>query len=232
MRKFTFWILFVIGVAGSGYAQNMPKKVKRFLDNYTNDSMGYMGPLHARERGRLGDSVKIKDLKVEKVVEIYQFKHIFLNAYPDTVPFFEIIEPTGYWFVLITAHGKPLYELVLDNTQEEPVFIVMSSLPPGGGFMWKPLLDSYTESMGKPVYFSRFGFLFGHREHFLYFKQKGPRKIFYIGNGVGGDPLRPLFSESINDLDDSKLLIEYWKKQGINEVGIGGDGLGRRRNKK
>jgi len=230
MRKFIVFVLFVIAIGSTGYGQimpkNMPENVKRFLENYAADSTAKRGPIYARNAGRFNkDSVQIKDLKVGRVLEIYQLKHLFLNDIPDTIPFSEIIEPTGYWFVLITAHGKPLYQLLLDNTEMEPNFVGMSSLPPGNPIwnMWKQLLKVYPESTGiNPVFFSRYGFTVGVRERILYFEQKGPRKIHHVRLGIPNDPIAALLPNSMENLDDSRKLIEYWKKEGLNEVGIRG----------
>jgi hypothetical protein len=210
-----------------GYAQvmpkNMPENVKRFLENYVNDSTARWGPKEALRSGDFAkESIQIEDLKVGRVLEIYQLKHIFLNDIPDTIPFSEIIEPTGYWFVLITAHDKPLYQLLLKNTEGELKFIGMNFLTPGFPvvYMWNQLLKTYPESTGiNPVFFSRYGFAGGSRERILYFEQKGPRKIYYATLKLKNDPLDILLPNSIETLNDSRKLIEYWKKQGLNEVG-------------
>ena len=69
----------------------------------------------------------------------------------------------------------------------------------------------------------------GKEERFLYFRQKGPGKICYIKPGYSGDDLSALFSGSMENLDDSRVLMDYWKKRGINEVGISVEEMQRRR---
>jgi hypothetical protein len=221
-------VFFVIGVAVGGYTQKVPIEVKSVLENYVKDSTTSFGLLYAKKRGRISDSVRIKDLRL-KAIEIYKIKHIFLSAYPDTVPFNEIIEPSGHWLILVMAHNKPLYELYLDNAKGKPIFVGVGSLPSDGGFVWHPILETHPESTEiSSVLFSQSGwFPIGPREFFIYFKQKGPRKIYYLSPNPLNDPLKKLFTGSIKTLDDSKMLIEYWKKQGLNEVGQRGDELER-----
>jgi len=207
-------------MASGGYAQEMPKEVTRFLDNYFKDSTVQWGPLYAKKKDRFNDSVKIKDLRM-RVLEVYVHKHIFLNDYPDTVSFSEFIEPSGSWLVLIMAHNKPLYQLELINTTGGPEFVGMAYLESGTKFreMWELLLKYYPASTGiNPVLFAPYGGMSSSRS-FLYFKQLGSRKIYYRRSHYENDPLEELFPASIETLDDSKKLIEYWKKQGLNEIG-------------
>jgi len=200
-----------------GYPMGTPVEIMDFLDDYVKDStVNYLGgALAARNSGRLGDSVKIKDLKVERILQMYRLKDVSLNDYPDTVSFSEIIQPVGYWYVLITAHNKPLYQLVLDNTKERPEFIMSSS-----GYnkeLWEPLLKYYPKQTEiNPIFFARVNFLSSFREGFLYFEQKGPRKVHYLKPGFVNDTLSVLFPNPITALDDSKKLIRYWKDKGLN----------------
>ena len=241
MRRLVAVVFCVVSMAGLGYAQHgvlkeIPKEtraaeVKIFLDNYSKDSTAKYGPLYAKRAGHFNDSVKIRDLKT-RTIEIYDFKHTFLEAHPDTIPFSELIQPSGYWFVMVMAHNKPLYQLALRNLTGEPEFVGMVYLGPNSksSKMWELLLETYPESSGiNPVFFSPYGWAFGSKERFLYFEQKGPRKIYYLRTGRLSDPLAELFPSSIKTLDDSKKLVEYWKKRGLNEVGLSWDEIDRRR---
>jgi hypothetical protein len=225
MRKFMAFVFLILGVASIGYAQReMPEEVKKFLENYFEDTTIDHSFLRAQRAGFIREPVQIKDLRMI-TLEVYQLKHIFLDAYPDTVPFSEIIEPTGHWIALITANNKALYEVFLKNSEEGPRTIGMAPLTRGmpPEYMWEQLLKVNPESTGiNPVFFSRYGHILGSRENILYFEQKGPRKIFYIRSRGDDVALRSRFTAPIETLDDSKKLIEYWKKQGLNEVGIHG----------
>ncbi|MDR2727636.1 MAG: hypothetical protein LBB56_00770 [Chitinispirillales bacterium] len=225
MVKFIVFVFFVVGVANAGHVQEgMHGNVKKFLETLIKDSTVSDGFLSAKKSGFFHDSVKIKDLGV-RALEVYQLKHIFLDAHPDTVPFSEIIEPTGRWLVMITAHNKPLYQVFLKNTEEGPVTVGRSPLTRNHAYtdIWEQLLKVDPESTGiTPVYFSRYGHTFGVKERFLYFRQKGHRKIHYIPFRLDDAALKTLFTAPIETLDDSKKLIEYWKKNGLNEVGIHG----------
>jgi hypothetical protein len=80
--------------------------------------------------------------------------------------------------------------------------------------MWNSVLKAYPESAGiNPVIVSRWNG--SSMDSFLYFKQKGPRKIFFFHGW--NDTLNSMFTASIETLDDSKKLIEYWKKKELNK---------------
>jgi len=195
---------------------DIPVEVMKILDNYISDSAAESGPLQAQKFGFLSEQVQISDLVVGKPIPEYMFKHTFLSAYPDTIPFYEIIEPADEWYVPILAHGMPQYELGLKKSRsgEWGIFMV-STLPRGGDDKWNLLSEFYPASTGiNPIYFT-----FG-KERYLYFPQLGSRKIYYLKYGfVEGDALTMVLSGAIDTLDDSRKLMEYWKAQGIDEVG-------------
>jgi len=233
MRKSLIFAIVAVALAtGLGYAQEMPPEVKAFLDNYTTDSTAPRGPLYAKSRGYFDDSTPIKDLRW-RAIQTYQIKkNISLDKYPDTVALSEIIEPIQHWYVLIMAHGKPLYVLGVTNKEGQPKFITdwLPPSKPGAEFknsMWVPLLKAYPASTGinpmviqvipamyelnRPLPKGYGGFVV---DHFFYFKQKGPRKIYYIGSSSTErtDLLRKtVFTASLEALDDSRKLVKYLK---------------------
>jgi|TergutMp193P3_1026864.scaffolds.fasta_scaffold04078_5 hypothetical protein len=217
MRKIMILALFVVSAAGWGQAQEMPPEIKRFLDNYTKDSTAHRGPLYYKSMGAINDSVQIKDLKMRTIQE-YTIKDISLNEYPDTVALSEIIKSGNMWRVLIMAHNKPLYELMLSNTEGKPRFVRGAfPYPPDSDFkskIWEPLLKVYPESTGiNPVLVSRWNG--SSMDRFLYFKEKGPRKIYFLPDR--NDTLNLMFTTTMETLDDSRKLIEYWKKEELNK---------------
>ncbi len=216
-----------------GYAQEMPPEVKAFLDNYTTDSTAPMGPLYAKSKGYFDDSTPIKDLKW-RAIQVYNLKDISIDEYPDTVALSEIIEPIPFWHVFIMAYGKPLYKLRLITNKDGPPKIFNDRLPltnPRVEFrdsVWVPLLKAYPASTGiNPVFvevpFAMFGYKISSRmgyggknmDQVFYFKQKGPRKIYYIGSDGGSEKNdtvgKTLFTASLETLDDSKNLVKRWK---------------------
>jgi len=249
MRKSLIFALIAVALAtGLGYAQEMPPEVKAFLDNYTTDSTAPMGPLYAKSRGYFDDSTPIKDLRW-RAIQTYRIKrNISLDGYPNTVALSEIIEPNQHWYVLIMAHDKPLYVLGLTNKESQPKFVTGWLPPsnPGAEFknsVWVPLLKAYPASTGiNPIYIEVFSATYEAMEarqspvikyggfvidRFFYFKQKGPRKIYYIGSNSTGrtDSLRRVvFTASLETLDDSKNLVKFWKdiwKQIPNKSNVG-----------
>jgi len=248
MRKSLIFALIAVAMAwGVGYAQEMPPEVKAFLDNYTTDSTAPMGPLYAKSKGYFDDSTPIKDLKW-RAIQAYRIKRkISLDKYPDTVALSEIIEPNQFWYVLIIAYGKPLYVLELTNKERQPRFFTLwlPASNPGAEFknsVWAPLLEVYPVSTGiNPIFIEVFSVTYeamqSHSvgfggfviDRFFYFKQKGLRKIYYIGSNSTErtDSLkRAVFTASLKTLDDSKKLVRFWKdiwKQILNESNKGKD---------
>jgi len=235
MRRSLIFALIAVAMAaglGLGYAQEMPPEVKAFLDNYTTDSTAPMGPLYAKSRGYFDDSTPIKDLRW-RAIQVYNLKDISIDEYPDTVALSEIIEPIPFWHVFIMAYGKPLYKLELSNKEGQPKFITVWLPPssPGAEFkndVWVPMLKAYPASTGiNPVfievYFSEYKnsresrIMYGGGgdvDRFFYFKQKGLRKVYYIGSYTRErtDSLkRAVFTASLETLDDSKNLVKLWK---------------------
>jgi hypothetical protein len=218
MKKLIFFAFLMIGVAGVGHTQEVPKEIERFLENYTKDSMVEGGPLYAKKSRFLSDTVKIKDVRVGRVLQGYKFKHIFLDEYPDTVAFSEIIEPSGRWFVLITVRDKPAYELWLrlDKITGKTIYVGMAEISSDGN-VWEALAKAYPASTGiNPIYIPMF-----NNPYLLYFKQLGPRKLCYYSDGVKDERLAGLLPGSIGKLGDSRRYVEYLKMQGINEFGMG-----------
>jgi hypothetical protein len=215
-------------MAGMGYTQEIPQEVKTFLENYlknaTERSNAEKGLDFARRSDPSNEWIKtlqVKDLSVGKVLEAYKFKRIDFTAYPDTVPFSEIIEPSGHWHVLIMGQNKPLYELTLHNSNGILKYVGRGSIGSTKEKIWDPLLKTYPESTGiNPVLVSTRGggFLLYHGDCFLYFKQKGPRKVYYIRtSGPETGSLSKLFSSSMGTLDDSRKYVEFRKKQELNK---------------
>jgi len=212
----------VIGMVSAGYGYELEADVKRFLDNYVKDSTAKWGPLEYKRRGIIPDSIQIKELRL-RALQVYCVKYgISFDKHPDTIAFSEIIGPTNRWRVLVMAHNKPLYELLLEKKDGKLEFGGASFPSPGSSYrnlMWISLLESYPESTGiNPVFVTtellpETGFHRGDR--FLYFPQKGPRSVHYIKRGYAQktDTLATLFTGSIENLDDSRKYVEYRKKQ-------------------
>ena len=226
MRKCIVSVLLVIGIAAVGHAQEMPIEIKNFLDNYIKDSTAKYGPLEYKKRGIIPKSIQIKDLRL-RAIQVYGFKmfsldEISLVEYSDTVDFSEIIMPTNRWRILVMAHSKPLYEFWVEKRDGKLEFGGSSFPSPGSSFecpMWEPLLEIYPESTGiNPVFVTTFPsfMLYNRGINFLYFKQKGSRKVHYIKRTYGKpekDTLATLFNGSMENLDDSRKLLAYRRKQ-------------------
>jgi len=216
----------VIGMVSAGYGYELEADVKRFLDNYVKDSTADNGRfLRYKKMGIIPASVELKDLRF-RAIQIYGFKilpldEISLAEYPDTVALSEIIWPTDQWLVLVMAHNKPLYTLELVRRGDGGLEFIGAGVPtPGHSYqhpMWISLLKYYPESTGiNPVLVTTLPFLgpaFLHGDRFLYFPQKGPRKIYHISHGRRrAGPPPPQFTGSMENLDDSKKFIAHSRK--------------------
>jgi hypothetical protein len=186
------------------------------LDNYLKDSTAKWGPLGYKKRGVIPAVVQIQSLKL-KILTLHSIKDVALNEYPSTVALSELIEPNGWWHILVMAHNKPLYELILSNRTGIPRFIRAAvPYPIGSEFkdnIWTPLLKAYPESSGiNPTLVISSCRCNNRSDHyFLYFKQKGSRKIYYCDKRDYANTFDSLFTASIETLDDSKILIDHLK---------------------
>jgi hypothetical protein len=214
--------IFAVSLAAfGGYAQEMPEEIKAFLENYTKDSTEKRwGPLRRKEEGVIPATAPIRDLRF-RVLQVYYFRKASLQEHPDDIALSEVIEPSGFWRIVVMAHNQPRYELTLDNRTGKPkiirttLFAYASDSSINSGSTWGPLLKTYPESTGiNPVLVEVSGDVSGKGYSFLYFKQLGSRKIFY-GNRRGYNPtFDSLFTASIETLDDSNKLVN-WKKHDI-----------------
>jgi hypothetical protein len=213
----------MVGMAGGGYAQQMPVEVKNFMENYLKSSKAELTLSHSKSRRDSTDwiqTVQVEDLRVGRVLEMYRTKETSLETYPDTVPFSEIIYSSRQWRVLIMAHNKPLYEITVDDWDGEIKDLMIS-----GGYnkdLWDPLLEIYPESTGiNPVLVTTDSMSWGFTDTgnwFLYFKQKGPRKVYYVkrhgSKWARNAELEALFPGSIRTLDDSRKFVRHKKRGG------------------
>ena len=186
------------------------------MDNYVKDSTEQRwGPLRRKEEGVIPATMPIRELRF-RALQIYVFKEASLNEYPDDVALSEVIEPNGLWRILVTAQNQPRYELMLDNRTGKPKIvrttIFFAKAPDSiinSGSTWGPLLMAYPESTGiNPVLLA----VRGRSGNFLYFKQLGQRKIYYIDKHGYNPTLASLFTASIETLDDSKKLVNWAKR--------------------
>jgi hypothetical protein len=231
MRKLIFAAFLMAGMAGIGYAQELPKEVKMLLDNYVKDSTALLGPLTYKRWGHIPDNVQLKDLKF-KVLEAYTHRDVPLDEYPDTVAFSEIITPRNMWYILVMAHNKPLYELRIRNSIRDELYGLDAKLRIEGGAMpsvpgsdfdagpiWESLSKTYNESITetRPVLVASFyGHTYPEGPLFLYFKHKGPRSVYYIPSRWQSNPINSFFADSTGTLEDSKKIVRYWKERGTN----------------
>jgi hypothetical protein len=125
----------------------------------------------------------------------------------------------GQWRVLIMAHNKPLYQITVVNWDDGEIKFLMGASTYDKD-LWDPLLEAYPESTGinpilvttdkTPLGFGDIG------DWFLYFKQKGPRKVHYVKREwtPRNVELETMFSTSIKNLDDSRKFVRYKKRGG------------------
>jgi hypothetical protein len=222
MQKLTVVVFLVVGMMGGGYAQKMPVEVRDFMEGYFKSPRAENALSSIKSNSLLPDwvqTVQVEDLRVGRVLEVYYIEEISLETYPDTVSFSEIIRPYGQWRVLIMAHNKPLYQITVVNWDDGEIKFFMRSDTYDKG-LWDPLLEAYPESTGiNPVLVTTDNtpLGFGNRgDWFLYFKQKGPRKVHYVRRERARPnvELETLFSSSIRTLDDSREFVRHKKRGG------------------
>ena len=199
----------------AAYLKNLrkaPEMIMKFMaEKYLNDSSWFLS--HKR-LGFYDEAMQFKDVRVGRMLQVYRIRRASLNEHPNTVPLSKIIEPTGMWEVLITANNKPIHKVEVYITAEgvRRGRRMLPSAESGGVLTGWPesLLKTYPESSGiNPVFVvSDFP-----EDRFLYFEQKGPRRIYFIGSrgSIRSDALKALLPGSMKTLNDSRILMEYWR---------------------
>jgi len=205
-RQFLFPFL-IVGMASWCYAQNAPKEVMEIMKNYVKDSTAEFGFVSAKKWLLLGDSINAADIEVGIPIQQFVVKYSMLHTCSDSIPFNELLEPEDLWIIPIRAKGRWLYEVTLSKASGTWRFSKMNDLLPDN--MWKQLRSAYPESTGiSPV------LIVDGLSKYLYFSQKGSRKIFYVRPGFQNDSLENVTPGSLNTLADSKQLVKHWKKIG------------------
>jgi len=207
MRKQISIILFLAGIASWCYAQKAPKEVMEIMKNYVKDSTAEDGFLSAKQWLKNVESISAADIEVGEPIQEYRVKYNMLDSCSDTISFNELIEPRDYWIFPIRAKERYLYEVMVSKYNSVWHISGRAELPTDN--MWEQFRLAYPESTGiNPV------LVIDGLSQYFYFKQKGPRKIFYIRPGFQNDSIEMVTPGSIQALDDSKKLIRHWKNQG------------------
>lgn len=207
MRKRIIAILIMALIASWCNSQDVPAEITEILNGYLDNPTAEYGFLFAKKWLHLSDSIQLTDVKVGRPIQEFTVKYPVLDTCSDTIPFYQIIKATNYWLVPVLIGDKPLYELELSKSTGKWQFSKIRDLPSGN--MWDQLSSVYSESTEtNPV------LVVDGLSKYFYFKQKGPRKIYYIRPGYKNDSLEMITPGSLRALDDSKKLIKHWKEQG------------------
>jgi len=207
MRKQIAVLFLLAGMACLCHAQNVPKEVMEIMKDYVKDSTAEDGFLTAKHWLKNSESISAADIEVGIPIQEYRIRYSMLDTCTDTIPFYRLLEPKDYWIFPVKSKDRYLYEVNVSKFEGKWHISGRAELPSDN--MWHQLRSAFPESSGVNPMLVVDGI-----SKYLYFKQKGLRKIYYIKPGFQNDSLEMVTTSSMSALDDTKKLVRHWKKQG------------------
>jgi hypothetical protein len=207
MRKQIAGILLLASMASWCYGQYAAKEVMEIMKDYVSDSTAEDGFLSAKHWLKNIESISAADIEVGQPIQEYRIKYNMLDTCADSIPFYKLLEPKDYWIFPIRTKDRYLYEVNVSKFEGKWHISGRAELPSDN--MWQQLRSAFPESTGiNPM------LVVDGLSKYLYFKQKGLRKIYYIKPGFQNDSLEMVTTSSMSALDDTKKLLRHWKKKG------------------
>jgi hypothetical protein len=180
----------------------VPKEVKEMID-------GYIQNLTAQSRLGILPSWQLPDIQVGIPIEEYYIQESLLDTCGNDLPIRELLIPANIWTFPVRAHDKYLYYVEIAKGKDGKWDWNGAGGLGGGGpeNWWQKLRKSYPESTGiNPILICDGLF------KYLYFPQKSPRNLFYIKYGNEQFDFARNSSNSMDSLDDSRILVPHLKK--------------------
>jgi hypothetical protein len=202
-NKLLVAIIFA-GIANWSQAQQVPPEMQKIIDNYTRDSAVDFGFSHAKKFFSLDKDLEFSDIKVGVPLEEYLIEGGLLDKYEDTVSVKSIIVPANIWDLPIEAHGKYIYDVEFGNKNG-----IWSPHRLGQGIA----NELQMVRTARPDIFSTNPILIQDATRsYLHFPQKGSHNLLYLSH-FAEDPLRKAISNSGGSLDNSRIILNYRKKE-------------------
>jgi hypothetical protein len=185
----------------------VPKEVQSIIDDYVKDSTADCGFLFAKKWLHLDNSIESNKIRTGIPIQEFGINYSFLDTCKDSISFGTIILPKDIWILPICYKDKVIYEVQISKYSGSWKMVGTSELATGN--VWEMLIKIYSDSsIIRPV------LVVDGLNKFLYFPQKGKRKVYYIRPGWKNDTLATVLPGSLESLNDSKELVKYWKKIG------------------
>jgi hypothetical protein len=206
MNKILLMLLLTAGMADWSHAQQVPKEVQKMIDGYTQDSTSHFGLKAAQRSLGVDRSLQSTDIQVGQPVEVYNIRESALDTCGDDLPLRELLVPANTWTFAVKAHGKYIYDLDIAKRKDGTWFWVgAGELKPDN--WWQKLRKTYPDSSGiNPILIDYEGF------KYLYFPQKSTHNFFFIKYGNEQFPFAWNTSNSMDSLDDGKILVPRLKQ--------------------
>ncbi len=207
--KFTIVTIIFLAISTHWcFAQNkVPKEVQDIIDNYTKDSTIEYGFAFAKKWLHLPDSIEFKGINTGIPIQQHRVRYALLDSCKDSISFDKLIYPDDYWVIPISYNDKFIYEVYASKSTGIWRLSQMGDLPTDNH--WDKLHRVFPKSCGISPILVKDGL-----NKFLYFPHISKRKVYYIRPGWENDSLAILLNGSFENLDDSKKLVNYWKKKG------------------
>jgi len=206
MRLLTLVLLGILGMAGTGYSQEIPEGMKKIMEQLQIDPKAESGFDYAKESMFIGSDVQFKDWFVGLPIEFYRLNDVALDKAETSNKVTELIVSTNMWRIPIRINGYYIYhvKVFLENNKYKSIGCGEGVI---GFHAWDTLRKKYPEESGvRPI-------VIDLREgNFIHFpNKKDGKSLFCSRNPKWNDELSKITSKSLDDMDDDVKIIKYWK---------------------
>jgi len=206
MRLLILVLLGILGMAGTGHSQEIPEGMKKIMEQLQTDSTADYGFNFAKEQRFIKSDVQFKDWFVGLPIEFYQLNGDALDKTETSNKVTELIVSTNMWRIPIRINGYYIYhvKVFLENNKYKSIGCGEGVI---GFHAWDTLRKKYPEESGvRPIVIN---LQVGNFIHFP--NKKDGKSLFYVRNPKWNDTLSKTASTSLDNLDDEKMIIKFWK---------------------
>jgi len=206
MRLLTLVLLGILGMAGIGHSQEIPEGMKKIMEQLQTDTAAKYGFNYAKMRRYIKMDVQFKDWFVGLPIEFYQLNGDTLDKADTNNKVTELIESTNMWHIPIRINGHYIYhvKVFIENNKFKSIGCGQDVI---GFHIWDKVREKYPEESGvRPVVID---LMEGNFIHFP--NKKDGKSLFCSRNPKWNDELSKITSKSLDNLDDEKIIIKFWK---------------------
>lgn len=215
MKQF---LLSIILLASSLFAQQVPPEVQKMIDGYIKDSTADFGFIIAKRNLGIDQSLQLADIRVGRPIEVYHIRYSLLDTCGNDLPVRDFTNSSNIWIFPVQARGKFIYDIEIAKWKDGKWHWTASNGLSQESW-WSKLRKAYPESSTVQPILIRDGV-----REYLHFPQKSAFNLFMIKHGNEQDTFSLHSSNSIDSLDDSRRFLSYqierWKQDKPNRDAI------------